>query len=41
MGTGYMYYPMLKHGIDELCIRRTPLSILGTPGGPSWAQSLV
>ena len=27
-----MYYPMLKHGIDKLCIRRTPLSVLGTSG---------
>ena len=25
-----MYYPMLKHGIDQLCTRRTP-----------WAQALV
>ena len=36
-----MYYPMLKHGIDQLCIRRTLLSVLGTSGGPSWAQALV
>ena len=36
-----MYYPMLKHGIDQLCIRRTPLSVLGTSGGPFWAQVLV
>ena len=36
-----MYYPMLKHGIDQLCIRRTPLSVLRTSGGPSWAQALV
>ena len=36
-----MYYPMLKHGIDQLCTRRTPLSVLGTSGGPSWAQALV
>ena len=36
-----MYYPMLKHGIDKLCIRRTPLSVLGKSGGPSWAQALV
>ena len=36
-----MYSPMLKHGIDQLCIRRTPLSVLGTSGGPSWAQALV
>ena len=36
-----MYYPMLKHGIDQLCIRRTPLSVLGTSGGPSWEQALV
>ena len=35
-----MYYPILKHGIDQLCIRRTPLSVL-TSGGPSWAQELV
>ena len=27
-----MYYHMLKHGIDQLCIRRTPLSVLGTSG---------
>ena len=36
-----MNHPMLKHGIDQLCIRRTPLSVLGTSGGPSWAQALV
>ena len=40
-----MYYPMPKHGIDQLRIRRTPLSVLGTSGGggggPSWAQALV
>ena len=36
-----MYYPMLKHGIDQLCIRRTPLSVLATAGGPSYAQALV
>ena len=41
MAGGHVYYPMLKHGIDQLCIRRTPLSVLGTSGGPSWAQSLV
>ena len=29
------------HGIDQLCIRRTPLSVLGTSGGPSWEQALV
>ena len=28
-----MYYAMLKHGIDQLCIRRTPLFVLGTSGG--------
>ena len=28
-----MYYPMLKHGIDQLCIRWTPLFVLGTSGG--------
>ena len=38
---GHVYYPMLKHGIDQLLIRRTPLSVLGTSGGPSWAQALV
>ena len=27
--------------MDQLCIRRTPLSVLGTSGGPSWAQALV
>ena len=32
---------MLKHGIDQLYIRRTPLSVLGMSGGPSWAQALV
>ena len=32
---------MPKHGIDLMCIRRTPMSVLGTAGGPSWAQSLV
>ena len=36
-----MYYPMLKHGIDQLCTRRILLSVLGTSGGPSWAQALV
>ena len=36
-----MYYPMLKHEIDQLCIRRTPLSVLGTSGVPSLAQALV
>ena len=36
-----MYCPMLKHGIDQLCIRRTPLPVLGTSGGTSWAQALV
>ena len=36
-----MYCPMLKHGIDQLRIRLTPLSVLGTSGGPSWAQALV
>ena len=36
-----MYYPMSKHGIDQVCIRRTPMSVLGTAGGPSWAQALV
>ena len=29
----HVYYPKLKHGIDQLCIRRTPLSVLGTSGG--------
>ena len=28
-----MYYPMPKHGIDQVCIRRTPMSVLGTTGG--------
>ena len=28
-----MYYPMLKHWTDQLCIRRTPLSVFGTSGG--------
>ena len=36
-----MYYPMLKHGIGQLCIRRTPLSVLGTSGGSCWAQALI
>ena len=36
-----MYYPMLKHGIDQMCIRRTPLSVSGTSGGPSWTQARV
>ena len=36
-----MYYPMPEHGIYQLCIRRTPLSVLGTSGGPYWAQALV
>ena len=36
-----MHSPMLKHGRDQLCTRRTPLSVLGTSGGPSWAQALV
>ena len=33
--------PMPKHGIDQMLIRRTPLSVLGTSGDPSWAQALV
>ena len=32
---------MPKHGIDRVFIRRTPMSVLGTVGGPSWAQALV
>ena len=32
---------MPKHGIDQVCTRRTPVSVLGTVGGPSWAQTLV
>ena len=36
-----MYHPMLKYGIDQVHIRRTPLSVLGTSRGPSWAQALV
>ena len=32
---------MPKHGIDLVYIRRTPMSVLGTAGGPSWAQALV
>ena len=36
-----MCYPMPKHGIDQLCIRWTPLSVLGTSGGPSWVLALV
>ena len=32
---------MPKHGIDLVCIRRTPMLVLGTAGGPSWAQALV
>ena len=36
-----MYYPMPKHVIDQLCKRRTQLSVLGTSGYPSWAQALV
>ena len=32
---------MPKHGIDQVCTRRTPVSVLGTVGGPSWAQALV
>ena len=27
--------------IDLVCIRRTPVSVLGTAGGPSWAQALL
>ena len=27
-----MYYPMHKHGIYQVCIRRTPLSVLGKSG---------
>ena len=35
-------YVMPKHVIDLVCIRRTPMSVLGTTGGPSWgAQALV
>ena len=38
-----MYYPMIKHGIDQLCIRRTPLPFWERRGGggPSWVQALV
>ena len=36
-----MNSPMIKHGIYQLCTRRTPMSVLGTSGGPSWAQALV
>ena len=32
---------MPKHGIDLVCIRRTPMSVLRTAPGPSWAQALV
>ena len=32
---------MPNHGIDLVCIRRTPMSVLGTAEGPSWAQALV
>ena len=32
---------MPKHGVDLVCIRRTPMSVLGTAGGPSLAQALV
>ena len=32
---------MPKHGINLVCIRRTPMSVLGTAVGPSWAQALV
>ena len=32
---------MPKHGIDLVCIRRTPMSVLGTARGPYWAQALV
>ena len=37
----HVYCHMLKPGTDQLCIRRTPLSVLGTSGGPSLAQALV
>ena len=30
-----MYYHMPKHGIDLVCIRRTPMSVLGTAGSRS------
>ena len=36
-----MCYPMSKHGIDQECIRWTPLSVLGTSGGSSWPRALV
>ena len=37
-----MYYPMLKRGIDQLCIRRTDNPVrFGNVGGPSWVQALV
>ena len=32
---------MPKHGIDLVCIRRTPVSVLRTAAGPSWAPALV
>ena len=39
MGTCIIIMP--KHGIDQVCISRTPMSVLGTAGGPYWAQALV
>ena len=32
---------MPKHGVDLVSIKRSPMSVLGTAGGPSWAQALV
>ena len=45
VGAYFEWAPVLsyayKHGIDLVCIRRTPMPVLGTAGGPSWVQSLV
>ena len=34
-----MYYRMPKHGIDQLSIRRTHVSALGTSGGSALGTS--
>ena len=39
--TAKLVVEMPEHGIDQLCISRTPLSVLGTSGGASWARALV
>ena len=41
VGAYFEWAPVLSYIVDIVCIRRTPVSVLGTAGGPSWAQALV